>query len=156
MWERVKKLETLRQTKALVLEGEESHPLSPQTLMAVPIWGHGPGRDLARTCHFLAFQNPGRWQASGERDPSQKWGCEGESRGRFSGGRNREISCEKWRGLLIGKRFDEGSRLLVSPKQKKQVHGEGERTRGKEATFPFHYGKGGRHGWPLQETPLIS
>jgi hypothetical protein len=45
---------------------------------------------------------------------------------------------------LIGKRF-EGSpatRLLASKRNKGVcVHGEGERTRGKEATFPFHYGK---------------
>jgi hypothetical protein len=38
--------------------GGSPTPFHLKHLMAVPIWGHGPGRDLARTCHFLAFQNP--------------------------------------------------------------------------------------------------
>lgn len=83
------------------------------------------------------------------------------SRGALFRGWKREISCEK-RELLIGKRFEGSPILLVSSSQVpskrnkcERVHGEGERARGKETAFPFHYGKRGGHGWPLEETPLV-
>ena len=74
--------------------------------------------------------------------------------GAFPGGGTEKFLAKSDEVLLIGKRF-EGSPTTRLPQTKEtRACGVSPWGRGKEATFPFHYGKGGRHGWPLQETPL--